>query len=1368
MLRSRTGSRARGESEASTASSRKPSFSLFRRGSHRSRSGTQSTTTSETGEGHGFRDEVRAMNHGRSRLSTEEFIDESEGCEVGSFGAGNDHDEDYGEGVSRNSGSRNYATSQNSASAVHLANQENRISRRSILGGAQLANPQAKLSLRKSSKRALSVVARISRRMRDSAAQKFDTRRSKARDSTQNPADGRLIKNADAAESVYTVPGGPAPTHLLAWGDNSAGQLLREGGRCAETSSRDVSSCSGILDSLCIVQVGASGSHSIAVTADGKLIGAGDNSEGQLHVDKQAEDFMHNPMPIADSFLSKQHIVQASCGDAHTAVLTSAGRVITWGNNEAGQLGHSRDRDIYNVGPRLVEKLHEIIIQVACTGSSTLLLSQRGRVFSFGGNLDGVLGLGDGENRASPKMVRGALDGNPIVQIAAGGNHVCAVSSTGRVYAWGSNSHGQLGFARKGAPSFCTSPDRVVLSRAVAKVACGAEHTVFLTVAGGVYVCGRPDQGQLGMSPKKSHRNVTPPRRLEALSSFPHIPVQVAAAQHSTVLLFENGAVYVAGNSAPEKKMYDFGTFKSAIRGPRLSSGGISDLKLPRFSAHGNDTIDEESSFDLSRHNSSDESSSGSRTDERVSSSGGEEESEIDSFPTDDGQTEILPGFVRALDETANVVSISAGGESIFALSSDDDTLDRREVMSRGWPKQVILDFTGSDLSALAEDILIKFGKQGRKSVRTFRRSVNLELFDFCTLNSSFLTGTYSSTHRSSPDKFDEKRNSCIEFESMLSGMEALLESFQTTMGPETASMYLRERLAPIIGQLDEAASHLTEPDQLRVFLVLFMSPFMRATPKEYDLLVATFRKLPSRSRDVLLSWIKYDINSNLIAAYLVDPLLGLLDKSVMFTRFDDTCKEVCTLLRYLYRINQSRPRDNSSMSRIDHTRFYSKHMQELGKTLERWRKILATRQQLRHQEAYLGRNAATHALVHEFNLFDYPFLLSAGVKRRILQVEDQTTQLRNILVSRLFSSEPFYTLNVRRTHLLEDTMSQIENTRGQSTELRKPLRVKFVGEQGLDAGGVRKEFFQLLSAQLFQPDCGLFRRNGDTNTLWFNAFDEDLADASRPYLLVGTLIGLAIYNSTLLDVQFPLLFWRILLNKVPRKPTLDNLEELDASLAKNVKSLLEYDEPDFEDVFMQNFEVSVDIFGVRRDVELVRGGADIAVTLDNRNEYVDALVKYLVVDSIGANAKDLVEGFNRVIPNDIPSLNLFEPDELELAVCGTPELDFDELHRIASYEGGYDEDHETVKRFWHIVNSFSYDQKQQFLRFTTGSPKSPVGGLAALMSFKVQRAGPDTDQLPTSHTCFNTIMLPDYSSEEKMRDRLCLALEHSIGFGLE
>lgn len=84
----------------------------------------------------------------------------------------------------------------------------------------------------------------------------------------------------------------------------------------------------------------------------------------------------------------------------------------------------------------------------------------------------------------------------------------------------------------------------------------------------------------------------------------------------------------------------------------------------------------------------------------------------------------------------------------------------------------------------------------------------------------------------------------------------------------------------------------------------------------------------------------------------------------------------------------------------------------------------------------------------------------------------------------------------------------------------------------------------------------------------------------------------------------------------------------------------------------------------------------------------------------------------------------------------------------------------------WVIIHNFNMEQKRAFLRFVTACDRAPPGGLGKLR-FYVLRNGPDSERLPTSYTCFNRLLLPEYASKEKMRERLLVAIEHGVGFGL-
>lgn len=274
----------------------------------------------------------------------------------------------------------------------------------------------------------------------------------------------------------------------------------------------------------------------------------------------------------------------------------------------------------------------------------------------------------------------------------------------------------------------------------------------------------------------------------------------------------------------------------------------------------------------------------------------------------------------------------------------------------------------------------------------------------------------------------------------------------------------------------------------------------------------------------------------------------------------------------------------------------------------------------------------------------------------------------------------------------------------------------------------------------------------------WFNSncFWRD-----EEFYLSGVLVGIAVYNGVLLDVNFAPAIFRKLLGL-----SLGLEDMFDEDVKKGLQHLLDYEGGDVEDVFCLNFSVEWMELGEEKTKELKPGGSDIPVTSDNKEEYVMRYVQWVLVDSIYAQYGSFQAGFMRVMQET--SLDLLRPEELELLVVGSRELDFEALQDGASYEGGFSADSACIKNFWQFVKTAPKASQLDFLKFATGSNRAPIGGLAK-MHLKIQRAGPDSDHLPTAHTCFNTLLLPDYGDNDaKLRNLLGRAILECEGFGLQ
>ena len=139
--------------------------------------------------------------------------------------------------------------------------------------------------------------------------------------------------------------------------------------------------------------------------------------------------------------------------------------------------------------------------------------------------------------------------------------------------------------------------------------------------------------------------------------------------------------------------------------------------------------------------------------------------------------------------------------------------------------------------------------------------------------------------------------------------------------------------------------------------------------------------------------------------------------------------------------------------------------------------------------------------------------ILDASSKRRVLQLEARfgmMQQGRNAMFQSIFSRQtsPYFVMKVRRNAILRDTLNIINKVLADQMqqEMKKELKVIFANEEGVDQGGVKREFFQLLVEELFNPLYGMWIRNKRSGSYWFAAHNEVLSgvDDLKNYFLTG------------------------------------------------------------------------------------------------------------------------------------------------------------------------------------------------------------------------------------------------------------------------
>ncbi|KAK2962818.1 putative Ubiquitin-protein ligase E3A [Blattamonas nauphoetae] len=445
-----------------------------------------------------------------------------------------------------------------------------------------------------------------------------------------------------------------------------------------------------------------------------------------------------------------------------------------------------------------------------------------------------------------------------------------------------------------------------------------------------------------------------------------------------------------------------------------------------------------------------------------------------------------------------------------------------------------------------------------------------------------------------------------------------------------------------------------------------------------------------------------------------------------------------------------------------------------------------------------------------EFCFMRYPFLFKPEVKLELFKVSAENQKYEEVmsggLLNLLMGRNPYLNLHVRRDHVIEDTLIFLQSN---SESLHRPLRVHFDGEPGVDEGGVSKEFFSLITEQICNPNYGMFKiinrqENPETSDeteadkpvspgaglYWFSSIQ---SEDTTEYSLIGTLCGLALYNEVIIEPKFPLALFRALLGK---RATLGDLEEMSPSSGESLarmfvdgtkdkffeKAILtrraegtlgSYEPPDItedkeDDDVWANIGLTFSVeqeneFGAMSTIELVPQGGEIPVTKSNKNEYVLEYLKYFTDSSVRIALNEFKRGFTNVVED---LLHILQPEELSIIICGETEFNFKDLRDKTKYDG-YDADSPTIQAFWKIVESFSRDEQKKLLKFITSSDRAPAGGLKTVKLVIKKNGGRDSDQLPTAHTCFNVLMLPDYQSESKLRKVLMQAIENAEGFGL-
>ncbi|XP_034407695.1 probable E3 ubiquitin-protein ligase HERC4 isoform X2 [Cyclopterus lumpus] len=1009
--------------------------------------------------------------------------------------------------------------------------------------------------------------------------------------------------------------------------------------------------------------------------------------------------------------------------------------MLCWGNASYGQLGLGGIDEEIVVEPRTCEFFHgKQVCDLGCGHRHTTFLLEDGTVYTCGCNDLGQ--LGHEKSRKKPEQVV-ALDAQIILAVSCGESHTLALNDKGQVFSWGLGSDGQLGLHNF---EECVRVPRNIKSLSevhIAQVACGYWHSHALSRGGHVFSWGQNQYGQLGLG--IDGQSISTPQIIQSLQGIPFNQISAGGA-HSFALTL-SGAVFGWGRNK-------FGQLGLNDCNDRFSPALLKSLRSQRviYISCGEDhtaALTKEGGvftfgaggYGQLGHNSTNHEINPRKVFELMGNV----------------VTQISCGRQHTLAFTP-----SCGKMDSFGLAGNGQ-LGTRSTCNRKSPATVKGPWVASKYTDSEPCCYVKrIYAGGDQSFAHYCTTNKLQNMDdvriqdphrkICTLNEDIIHKwcTYS------PGRLPLEISNEIDL--VFSSASCLNGSFLSTSHPDHYSTSSKcsgvdMNMARLLLHRVVQRGHHELTQQIAASLEKNLIPRLSNSPPDIEAL-RLYLTLPECA-------LFRDRNSYVtIAIPFAKSLLSLKEAPLkvlgnwwstfeppVFQRLVELYKEVVVYLLQMHKMGIP------SVEQRIFTCFLDTSLRLL--------EILHTRQMYP-----LGHDGVV-------TLCRYPFVFDAQAKTTLLQTDaiiqmqmavDQA-QMQNfssMFLPAVESVNPCLILIVRRENIVGDTMEVLRKSK--NVDYKKPLKVIFVGEEAVDAGGVRKELFLLIMKELLDPKYGMFRYYEESRLIWFsNKTFEDI----DLFNLIGVICGLAIYNLTIVELNFPVALYKKLLK---RKPTLDDLKELMPDVGRSLQQLLDYTEDDLEETFCLNFTITEENYGAIEVLELVRNGEDITVDKSNRQDFVYAYVDYVFNTSVAPLFECFYAGFHKVCGGKV--LELFQPNELQAMVIGNTNYDWTELEKSTEYKGEYWTDHPTIRLFWEVFHRLPLEEKKQFLLFLTGSDRIPILGMKSL-KLVIQPTSGGEQYLPVAHTCFNLLDLPKYRSLEILREKLLQAIDYNQGFNL-
>lgn len=392
----------------------------------------------------------------------------------------------------------------------------------------------------------------------------------------------------------------------------------------------------------------------------------------------------------------------------------------------------------------------------------------------------------------------------------------------------------------------------------------------------------------------------------------------------------------------------------------------------------------------------------------------------------------------------------------------------------------------------------------------------------------------------------------------------------------------------------------------------------------------------------------------------------------------------------------------------------------------------------------------------------------SAEKKRQVvlLSAMNFPTKFAHFVVNSAATLVPadveFLKLSVHRDYVLEESVEHLGCI--QEKYIRSVLRINFLEENGVDAGGLQREWFTMLNELLLNPTAGLFKcTNKESQAFYLNSASryDNGEDHLIYYYATGRLIGRALLEGTVLNFHLCMPLLKLILG-VPL--TFDDLEDYDPELFKSLSWLLAHEGA-------ESLELDFSVTEKRGEssvvVDLIPDGRNVIVTDANKQKYVESLLEYHLMTSVSSQLYVFLRGIYEVIPANL--LMIFDQEELEYLLCGSPEIDVDDWQYNTTTSPTILHS-PTIIWFWEIVREMPNDYQRRLLQFATGCSRVPLVGFKGLTSydgrvclFSVKGMPKSAHPCVRSYACFNRLDLPLGTTREQLKDMLYATLDTEL-----